>query len=625
MVSKEKSSKKKRARVVEIDNMRKFTFNKCAAFCKKLDDFDSSILKEFYEVCKKKFLLMTDLKQNQSHGTKYCFFAFKKHPQSPAFCQLDDFKELKSGYFLSVSYKNFIAFFCNNIVLPKAWNSVTEKIGYDDFVNFNVNGDTEFKYLSMKNIDGADYVIKKKTFEGNNLRNNVSSFASSKFYVQTMRGSNKLNKDESAGDEKRKTFSVNFGTAKFNQYESGLTIGNTCDWVRKTVDQMIGASTTDDYFLKNFAKRMQLEKDLTPAYILFNFGRLYSILEDPMCSITKKDKTIEIKDFEKELQSFKSSIPIIKEEENYFAKVKDYKIKIRMDNKKIKVSCNSWNEITMSSSEINDTSMQDIVNEEGLYNVYFKNEGTIYSNGSYFENANLKDSVKWLLNYFHPCEELNNRDYEKLDGRMNSKKVKKWPSKSEFAFVEEFFKNDYDVIICDDYLKEWADYICIKENCVEFIACKGNGAVQDEDGSASASCFQEVIGQAIKNLGNFYPTDAQLRTKKEEWGKKYLKSKKKERVAHGTLDDGITKWQNAMNNPGYERISSLVVNFITKEGFEKNFEKMTKKMSSKDPDVNTFVEEPVYQQVMLISNFVHSCIEMNVIPKVYCPKKIKER
>lgn len=101
-----------------------------------------------------------------------------------------------------------------------------------------------------------------------------------------------------------------------------------------------------------------------------------------------------------------------------------------------------------------------------------------------------------------------------------------------FHVVENEIYQDADYLVCDDLGNEWADHIAIKDDTISFIHSK----CKDKAG-LSASAFQEIVGQATKNIGNLDPSDKELDNKKNlgmvnHGGRQVFRSCEKERQKH---------------------------------------------------------------------------------------------
>ena len=150
---------------------------------------------------------------------------------------------------------------------------------------------------------------------------------------------------------------------------------------------------------------------------------------------------------------------------------------------------------------------------------------------------------------------------------LNNEKIKKmthWDKNSLFAFVENKLGKSGSALFCDDLDDEWADFIEISDSGVTFFVCKYKHSVEN---SKAASIFQDVVGQAIKNLGNTIPTHGQLNRKSDKWLEKHDRTNIPRTKNKDDISSYVKKWENNMMNPSFKKTMCLVVNFLKKKDF----------------------------------------------------------
>lgn len=602
-----------------------FQFNHSAEFYQLNESLLSKDIEKLREEIKKNCSQISKLKSEKlkDFDLNYSFFAFKKKKSTPTFCKkrINFLQEEKVGYLLFIYNDEYVAVLKQNVVLPKKIKGKFKNISYDDFIKFNIEKSTEFKYLNMRNTDGADYAVRTKTFEGSNLKKNISSVSSNKFAIQSMRGK--------TGN---KSFSLNFGTSRLNNYCLKNSLGEVCNWVKEIFSYIKDNDLkADESFLGNFAMKSKFTnfQDYEPAYLLVNLSELNRILEMDDVEIYQDDKEYDRKLF----ADYEKIIEIKKEDDVYTANVQDIKIVVLEKNSKIILNSEEWNKITIKKTPDSkyDGTFESFINDNNFFSIYFRNQQNVYMNGDLYYDNKLLEKVDTLLSYMYDDElpKLKDCEYEKYEEfkkhkngkfikvkgkkqKVDVKQLEKWDDNSEFFLVEEKFKDEFECFICDDCQNEWADYIGINSDCIEFFACKYK---RSRKNSTSASNFQDVVGQALKNLGNFIPLEKQIEEKEKEWGKNYLHSYIP-RTRKGNLETGLSFWKEGMTNPNYTKIFSLVVNFLEKRTFEKKVEEL-KKYKKNGVNKPAHAEE-IYQQLWILSNFVNTCLEQGITPRIYC-------
>lgn len=172
-------------------------------------------------------------------------------------------------------------------------------------------------------------------------------------------------------------------------------------------------------------------------------------------------------------------------------------------------------------------------------------------------------------------------------------------------FVEAEFLTTSNFFVCDDLGREWADHIGVTEEKVMFYLSKY------KDSTFSATSFQDIVGQAQKNLGNLTAQDYQLASKRDFWNGIYPNSEIKRLRKGDDVDDFINQFKAAIKNPYLKREMYLVINFISKSELQENLNKLKSGI--------TFGQKNETIQILwFISSLVSSCKEVNVDPYICC-------
>ena len=122
-----------------------------------------------------------------------------------------------------------------------------------------------------------------------------------------------------------------------------------------------------------------------------------------------------------------------------------------------------------------------------------------------YKDSSLLGYIELFLEVFKPPSELANMLSEKGTGFWTSSV--RFPNNSLFGFIEKELVPDFDYALLDDLGDEWADYILLTDNKIQFVHAKHDTT------KASASAFHVIISQALKNIGNFTATKDRLEKK----------------------------------------------------------------------------------------------------------------
>ncbi|WP_415327756.1 hypothetical protein [Chryseobacterium sp. MMS23-Vi53] len=277
-------------------------------------------------------------------------------------------------------------------------------------------------------------------------------------------------------------------------------------------------------------------------------------------------------------------------------------LELKLNEKSITIRSQKFRNIRIIYANGNNVSIIDHINNKNAFIINFDNIDLAYSNRKLFRDSKLLGNIENFLKIFKTNQELENVTSEK--GNPNTMATS-FEDGSIFRFVEETFFENYNYFVCDDYGREWADHIGVSEDKIVFIHSKFNTT------NASASAFQDIVGQAQKNLGNITPQDFQLDTKKNLWINNYASTNINRLRKGNNVDEFIQAIKDASTNPYLKKEVILVINFISKNrltGFLNNLangERFTERSEA-------------IQMLWLISSLISSCQELNTEVTIYC-------
>lgn len=602
--------------IILRNKMEDFKFNKSALFYKSKPDFASldlkKILNQHPKNNRKKYYKEYDIED-----VHYKFIMFKANPKPPSFYKGDDpyWNEERTAYILIVFNDSYVAILKQNTLIPKKILDNIEQIEYEDLLGLFICDDTEYKHLSMRNIDGSDYAIRTKTYDAVDLKRNISTIGASKFSIQNMRGKNDND-----------SFALCVNTSRINQYNS-IEIAEICEWAKRIFSKLNNPNpdTSKNGFLSRFAKHVKFSecKGLTPSSLLIYTQQLLDLLQN--VAKETNEKIIETIRNNERLYERVLIDPSAKKNDFAFKISEEETIHLKILNSKIILKNKLWAncKIEIENEDGQETkTLENVINENNLFSVFFREKSMTYSYGQLFSDNRLLDNIGWLLSYIEGNKKLANVNCEKFDEPDAPGGFLRWGEKSEFKFIEDTYKGKYKCLICDDCETEWADYIGISDKKITFFACKHSDMEIRETGtmrtdSYSASKFHDVIAQALKNLGNLNPSESQLTQKQTEWKDTYLTSFIKRTSSSATaLSNAVKMWTEKQYQPNFEKEFVLVVNFLSKKEFENRFLKTEQALNHSEE--TRIQDEAAFQQIWLLSSFISTCLESGVTPKVIC-------
>lgn len=523
-----------------------------------------------------------------------------KYESKPTFIdeEVENWIESKLAYLLIVEVHDYIVISRKNISKVQEFIKQFQPLDYTILSTLFVNENTSFEKFSLKNLNVSDKALREKSLEALDLRENFSSLGANNYMLNSLRVKN----------EEEKT-SLMLNSSRINKFGKKSGIEQFCNWSYSLVNR-IKEHIEKETFLSVFAEPQDYEsmKDsLNPISILFIFSKLYDDFENGRIvtffvrnSKLGKERRFNLIQY---LDSFERLLKIEKDENVFRIKntVTD-DLELKMNNKSITLQSLKLKNIILQKDDGYDISFIDYINKYCSFILNFENIDLVYSNRKLFKDSKLLGNIEHFIKIFIPFEDLANITSEKGNFTINQTQ---FADDSIFNFVEKQFLDSSEFFICDDLGREWADHIGITEDRVTFYLSKY------KDSSFSATAFQDIIGQAQKNLGNLTPQNYQLMSKRDFWNRSYPNSNISRLRKGDNIDDFIHQYQSTIKNPYLKRECYLVINFISKAELQNNLNQLK-------GGINFAQKNETIQILWFISSLVSSCKEVNIDAYICC-------
>lgn len=495
----------------------------------------------------------------------YSFCTFK-FDSKPTFIdeKVENWVETKLAYLLIVEIDSFIIISRKNISKVQEFAKQFSPLEYCVLSTLFVTDDTLLEKFNLKNLNVSDKALREKSLEAIDLRENFSALGANNYMLNSLRVKN--------NDEK---ISLSLNSSRINKLGSKNSIEQFCAWAKKLVDQIVG-HTNRVTFLSVFAEPQDYEslKDvITPISVLFVFSKLYSDFESGFINRSfveyiYDDGEIVERDIDLlyHLSKFERLSDVEEENGSYFINNSSADdLQLRFNEKSISIKSQKLKNIILERDNGTRLSMIDYINNSGGYVINFENIDLVYSNRKLFKDNRLLGNIDHFMKIFIPHTELDLTTNEK--GNFTAIQTN-FDNNSLFGFVENKYLNDFNYVICDDLGREWADHICVNDDKIALFHSKFNTT------QFSASAFQDIVGQAQKNLGNVSPQDYQIDGKRDFWNSNYNNTgvaTSINRLRKGdNIDNAITQYKSAKNSANFHGEVHLVINFISKTTLETN-------------------------------------------------------
>ncbi|MEC5395916.1 hypothetical protein [Bergeyella sp. RCAD1439] len=529
-----------------------------------------------------------------------------RYVKKPSFIEemVTNWEEIKLAYLCIIDFEEHLVIARRNISKISDFLSDFESLDYNVITSIFSEDNTSFEKLSMDNMNISDRAIRQKSLESPNLQENVASFGLQAYILNNVRVSN---------DDQKVALSVN--SSRINRLGPKNTFDGLLNWCKNTVERIKNYIPKTN-FLSSFATSIDYSKhkdELIPTSILLVLSKLYKEFEENKIRrcffrIKKNDEVLEREiNLIPILKQFEYLLEINKVDENYIIKNKIVKdLGLFLNNKSITLRSKKLSKLYIEYENDLCYPILSVINWTRSYIITFDNPEFIYCNRKLFKDNRLLGNLDATLKIFKDHPELENVTSEKGEFRTDSID---FTEDSVFGFVENKFKADYDYFVCDDLSKEWADHIGLNEELISFYHSKYKNS------SFSASDFQDIVGQTLKNLGNLSPSDDQWDIKENLWNNLYKNDSIQtqiNRIRTGqNSNEVIDYFKKIKGYPNIKKQVHIVINFISKSALEDRLHKLKNGESFRE-------RNEVIQILWFISSLISSCFEANTEIYIHC-------
>ncbi|UMK46445.1 hypothetical protein [Serratia marcescens] len=529
---------------------------------------------------------------------------------------LKNTNETKHAFIILIEFDKYLAVFQKNCSNPFA--ELSENLDLftsselSSYIDENKNPCCE--KLSVNGMSVGKYDILRKSYEAHNLIDSLPTFNSHRLIPRAAKFS-----------EDKNNYSISINTNRITEYSIKDSIQNIINWCFSFKSRI--EKNTTHKFMEQFSSSVDLKKlppDIFPTGVLINANRLIETIDG---NLELHHNSVPISDTRRKrlLRASKEMFTIKETKEKTYTLIKN-RLFLEQNEKSFTIKSHA-----LSKYSIYDTNngtrktILSFLNSKGCFDITFSELSYFYTNKRLYKDSNMIQNVRFIVGIYEPVESFKYARTEKEE-KIISKNSIKFPTHSLFHKVEEHYKNQSDIIICDDLgSKEWADHFIfkkVKSGTPSITLVHSKAKIKTSHG---ASEMQEVVSQAIKNLGKVILSDSDIEDKKNLWTKGYSPSIRtpngKPKVqSFNSKINRITYLPNfnfshikrhiidIVSSPNCQREVVLAVNFVEKKHIDGLIIKaMDKELSSHES-----------QLLWLMSSFVSSCIEVGVRPKVLC-------
>jgi len=533
-----------------------------------------------------------------------CIF---RYPSKPSILSeyKEGWEEIKLGYLFLVELENYV------VVAKKNVGSITkqlkelELLDYELLSGLFVEDNTKFEKLQMSNLNTSDNAMRNKTVESLDLSSNMSTNGVNSYSLNNIRLKNKDG-----------AITIALSSSRINKFGDRKAIKEFVEWCIRTV-YTVDRHIPKQNFLNAFATPINYSSNkdlLEPISILFNFSGIYDDFDKSVISafyyqnVIDEDLIMREIDLINELSKLERLCKIeIDENENYQVispHVSD--IRIVLNKSSINIKSQKLKNIIIVFANGEEQSLLNYINNKQAFQINFENAEVTYAKRKLFKDNRLLGNIDSFLDVFCPVSELSNTTSEKGNFTVNTIN---FDNDSVFGVVESNIIKNFPFIVCDDLGKEWADHIAINESKIVFAHSKSKTS------KFSAADFQDVVGQALKNIGVMSPQSFMLDSKLGIWAKEYKLNGVKTKISRirtgQTSREFCDYFGKTSRNINLEREIYLVVDFLSKQQLKENLTKL------KNGEAFDRRNETI-QMLWLLNQLIGTCIDQSVKVQIFC-------
>jgi hypothetical protein len=587
-----------------IENL---SINESAYFFKKKSEQqinDKTIKNLFLSACPedKEYKRLTEVvRHNMNISDKEVFYSLLiiQYFTPPSFinnCPKELF-EIKSAYLMLVEIEDYIVILKKNISgLNKFVNSL-QTIKGNVLSSVLVDKSTAFEQIRLTNMSLNDNSLRNKSYEANDLQSTMPLFGTNHYIVKDSRFN--------TNDE---VCTLCIGSSRIAKFGNKKNIGDVCSWINKIVTKIDNCIEKETFF-SNFAypiKWSDFKAELKPCSILINVQELKTFLSQRNIQniyLKQKDNEIDVTDFFYRLiNNLSNSLELKELDDGVFQAIGTLgSLSLFKNNKSITLRAKGWlNSIYIHTTDGGNTKLITLINNIQSFIVSFEQCEYTYYGRRLYRDDKLLGNIDSLLSVFEPKSELIDTTSEK--GSLTGDK-ESFDNNSIFSFVEKEYSDSIS-LVCDDLGNEWADHISVQENRISFIHSK------HKKKGLSATNFQDVISQALKNIGNMNPGKEQLEAKIPSFSKCYSGSQiAKNRK--GTIEDFIENFIAINKNPNTIKEVCLAIDFVS-------FNELQSALSNLKNNISFKQRNSTVQLLWLINSFISSCKDAGLHCRIFC-------
>lgn len=464
--------------------------------------------------------------------------------------------EILICYFLLIEIGDFLVLFTRHANGLSSFKNKHTPIMGNRLAGALVTDSTVFTQMRMGNMNLNQYALRNKSYESDDLSQSMPTYGSGRHILKTTRIQN--------NDE---IITLGLSTSRISKIGSERkTIASLCEWADSIINGIEHPYDVHRSLMGHFSAPVRWKdyKDrLVPSYLLIDFHELNNFIQSQRLIIQYKtnggEAAIESERFlvhmYKRLNGCKTLIEKTAHKE-YVCEDSWGLLEIVLQQTGIRLKGSGrFDNLYLVWEDGHSEKLITCINSCRCFYVGFEDVQFIYQGNQLHEDGNILNGIESLLSIFKGIPEMSIVSSEKGQPRLTDED---FANDTVFHVVEHTFRDEAAThIVCDDMGFECADHIALSDNRISFVHSKAKGKT-----SLSASAFQEVIGQALKNIGNIRYMD--VTDKVGHWKDSKFHDSNIDVCREGDLDTFEDTYKKILNAPNGIKEVCIAVDFVSK-------------------------------------------------------------
>lgn len=422
----------------------------------------------------------------------------------------ESFVEVKLGLFFIWRNETYLFYYDTNNYIPSVIHDLSNPVDTNK-LQLLFNEESEFTQVTLKNGIISQNNIHRQVINSKNMKDVAPNMTDKYNFCTTITGT--VNEE---GNKGRRY--IGFSNSRVSDESSYVYLKDYIKWINKIGDKILNEAGVANNFFQRYSPIVGVPEDTNPILITFSFNDFEDILVD------KDGNKVRIEELNYEVNNNKTFLEV--NGENVCLNIKYENKEYRLFFEEASLNNNyrfSEDKITDEFTVRRNETLISYLNRYQDFHIVTNDATHIYYKKEFIKCEIPYDDQR-LIGIFEEYELSGNKRITSEKGDLSVQR-EEWAEDSLFYLVSSLGKDleekneikesltNMDYLICTDLQSEIADFIGLdtKNKKVYFIHCKA------KDASRSATVFQDIVSQIIKNLDYAHPLSNRIPEDVDKW------------------------------------------------------------------------------------------------------------